>query len=201
MAGRSGFVSDDRPVRPVRNTKQTRVEWAKGPVETPVPDVSNFEPILRGVMEIDVSEAYRTLTEDLKIGVSRMSGSALIEALDSVHDRILLAARLKNRARREYEIHKSIHEEWLEEKRATAVKILSEQKEAGAIRKQISEAMVTDFVRAHWPDDYRRRIEDLTNMQAATHTLEDLYDTWRSRARALSDLKDLITTYRPPERR
>lgn len=191
----------DRPVRQVRNAKPERVGWADGPVETPRPEVTNYEPILRGVLEIDVTEVYRTLTDELKIGTSRMSGSALIEALDSVHDRILLAARLKNRARREYEIHKSIHEEWLEEKRAAAVKVLSEQKEAGTIRKQISEAMVTDFVRAHWPDDYRRRVQDLADMQAATHTVEDLYDTWRSRARALSDLKDLITTYRPPERR
>lgn len=188
-------MSEQKPTRSVKKT------WAEAPVAPAAPDPVIYEPVIRGVVDLDVRATHQLLTSELRSGADGMTGSILIGALDVVQDRLMQASRLKNRARREYEFHKEIFSEWMEEKKAAALKVLGDKKDAGEIKKQITIDMVEDFVRVNWSDDYRRRKREMADFAAAVHTLEDLHEAWRGRARTLGDLKDLVITYRPPERR
>lgn len=183
------------PTPPPEAPAKTPVAWADGPASAPLPDPENYAVITRGVVHIDVIEAHKILMGELRSDPK--TGGALIEALDLVQDRIALASRLKNRARREYELFKDVHKEWLEEKKTAARIALQEEKAAGKITKQITIDMVDDAVLAGWPDEYRKRKRELADFQAAVHTLEDLHEVWKSRARTLGDLKDLVIAYRP----
>lgn len=102
------------------------------------------------------------------------------------------ANKLAAKARRDYELAKEEHEVWLEAKRTAARLALEQEKEEGRLKKQISDGMVLDQVRAAWPDEYAAAVEKLKDFQAAVHYVESLPEAVKIRARALDARKDIM---------
>lgn len=102
------------------------------------------------------------------------------------------AVRLGAKARADYELYKEEHAVWLEAKKTAARIALEEEKAAGQLKKQISEAMIMDQVRASWPDEFMAKVKELKGFQAAVHALEKLPESFQMRSRALVAQKDMI---------
>jgi hypothetical protein len=181
----------NKPIRSVRKPKEETEE----PIPT-TPDryVEGWRQVIEGVVTLDVEESHTLLERELVIpGVP--SGSEILEALNRVQERLVLAKKLSSKARREYEIYKESYEGWLEMKKSAARVSLEEEKKSGALTKQITQDMILDQVRATWPDEYMSRVEKMKDFQAAVHVLEELSEAWRERARSLSAMKDIVLAY------
>jgi len=172
--------------RPVRRSKRKETE-----LQDAESFVDNWASVIDGIVELDPNEVHSRLERELKIK-GLMSGSHLLSALASVNSNYVEACRLKNRARREYELYKVEWDTWLEEKKTAARQALEEEKAQKKFKKQIDIAMVNDQVRVTWPQDYRSRYSRCKDFQAAVHTLEDLAEAWKSQSRTLAAMKDLV---------
>jgi hypothetical protein len=149
--------------------------------------------VIDGVIEINVETAHAELEEDLGSN-DPVTGSHLMHALERCQSRVLLASKLKNKARRDYELFKVDHEQWLEVKKTSAMIALEEEKKEKELKKQITVDMIIDRVRATWPDEYRKRETKLRDFQSAVHTLEDLAEAWKQRSRDLGNLTSIIVS-------
>lgn len=142
-------------------------------------------------MALDVEAAHSELLRKLRLGDSR-TGSQVLAALDEVQENTLLAKRLAERARLDYELEKEAHDLWLEERKSGALIALEAEKKAKDLKKQITIDMVLDQVRATWPREYLARVESLKRFGAAVHVLEELVELWRDRSRSLNKMADIL---------
>ena len=181
----------NKPTRAVRKPKEEPARRAVRPDEVET-YVDRWGKVIHGVLEIDIETAHELLEKDLVLPPGAVTGTKLLAALDAVQDRLKLADKLAAKARRDYELYKEAHQSWLEVKKAAARIALEEEKKASKLAKQITLDMITDQVRATWPDEYIDRMAKLKGFQAAVHTLEKLADAWKARPRTLSDMKDIV---------
>lgn len=186
----------DRPVRPVRPVKTDNEERRPAMPEEIDSYPRTWNRVINGILEMDVEKIHARLEDEIAERVP-LTGSAILQALDRVQENFLLAAKLKNRSRREYELFKVEHEQWLEVKKTAARRALEDDKAEKKLTKQITQDMVIDAVRATWPDEYRLRETKVRDFQAAVHTLEDLAEAWKARARALGEMSSIVLSLGP----
>jgi hypothetical protein len=155
--------------------------------------------VIEGIVDLDVRATHDRLTRAISSPRSgNLTGSSVAEAICNVQDNLTLASRLKNKARREYELYKLSFEEWLEPHRTACTAALEEENTAKiaadpkAKVKQITERMVDDRVRAVLGDELRIKKQKVLDFQAAAHTLEETVEAWRQRARSLESLALLV---------
>jgi hypothetical protein len=176
----------ERKARRVRKAKQTESEPEK---RSPSSDRS-WSRVIEGVIELDVEATHTKLEAELRTGP--VTVSSLQAAIDEAAANFVLAAKLEAKARRDYEIHKEAHAEWLESKKHDARRELEEAKKAQKLTKQITNDMVLDRIRST-VSEYRDQIERVRSFQAAVHTLERLTEAWKIRAsRSLPDQRELL---------
>lgn len=171
-----------------RPTRKARV------AEPPRSYLDGWGHVVTGIVQMDTEAVHEEIMDELRKGRFRKlpTGSEIIQSLDRVSDLYVQAVRLSAKARAEYEVFKEDHAKWLEPLKTAARLSLEEMKKEKEHKKQISEAMVLDQVRGTWSEQYEKRVEDLKNYQAAVHSLEALPDALKMRARALSDMKDVL---------
>ena len=188
-------MNDPKPVRTVRAAKAPPERREISPEEAKNMD-RPWSPIIESVLSVDLKAAHLELENALQESDPR-GASELIDAINRAESRAYLASKLKNRARREYELFKCTHEEWLEAKKTAALQVLEQEKKEGRLSKQITKDMIADAARASWPDEFRQQERRLFDFQAAVHTLEDLAEIWRRRTYSLANLKDLVLAVQP----
>ena len=149
-----------------------------------------WAPVIRGIVTIDVEAEHAELESRLAEGDPR-GGSALVEAINHVQRLTYKAAKLKNYTRSRYELYKEEHEKWVGERQDAALATLEQEKKDNKLAKQITIDMIKRAARATWSKEFAEHERRLREFQAADHTITELYETWKSRARSLSDLKDL----------
>jgi hypothetical protein len=149
--------------------------------------------VIRVVVDMDPREIHSELEAEL--GRPANTGMVLIGLLDEAPTRYYEACRLANRARRDYELFKVRHAEWMDKKKNAARLALEEEKKAGKLSKQITKDMIEDAVRQTWPGEYREHQEDYRGFQAAVHQMESLAEAWKRRITTLSHQKDLVLAY------
>lgn len=140
---------------------------------------------------MDVDAVYAYVQEVLSPGSLATAGAMVVE-LNRIAHAHSESKRLAVRARRDYELAKEEHEIWLEAKRTSALQVLEAEKAEGKFKKQITERMVVDAVRAAWPDEFAEAKQRLADFQAATHHIESFAESLNIRARALGNIKDLM---------
>lgn len=187
-------MAEERPIR------TTRTERAPAKRELTGDEIDRLDEgwssVINSVITVDVEGAHSDLERRLALG-NPQSGTELVDAINTVERSAFLASKLKNRARREYEMYKVAHEAWLEPKKAVALEQLEQEKKEKELKKQITEGMVLDKVRGSWPAEVRDRERRLRDFQAAVHTLEDLAEIWKRRSYSLANLKELVLTINP----
>lgn len=147
--------------------------------------------MITGTVDLDVDAIYQLVRRNLEPEENR-TPSALARDLEHVALAFAEANKLSAKARRDYELAKEEHEIWLEAKRTAARMALEQAKEEGKIKKQISDSMVLDEVRANWPDEYAEEVRKLRDFQASVHYVESLPEAVRLKGRALDARKDIM---------
>lgn len=172
-------------------TRATRKPTPRLPPPADAPLDAAYESVTVGVLDLDVEQAHGELSRRLLIGETP-TGVVLLDQLDRAHDRIRLARTLAARARRDYEVYKEQHEAWMELKKSAARVALEEEKKEKELKKQITNDMIVDQVRATWPEEYLERFTRLKDFQASVHVLEELAETWKDRPRALQAMANMV---------
>lgn len=160
---------------------------------------SNYQNVVGTIVDSVIDETFESLERRLRIGSApgkQITAMELMHAIDRVQEDQIQAARLANKARREYELYKLAHDSWLEEKKAAALQALEQAKAEKKLTKQITEGMILEAVIGTWPDDYTSRFDRLKSFQAAVHQIEALSSAYVGRARSLSDLKELVIAFK-----
>lgn len=171
----------DRERKPVRAVRKAAAESAR----------PGWRGLIQGLIEIDADAAYEKIASYLRSsGRGNLSAAEIDGLLDESADIGHLSDRLASKARRDYELAKERHEVWLESKRTASRQHLEAEKQRGSLKKQISNDMVLDYIRASWPAEYQERVARLKDFQAAVHTLEALPDRCRDRRNSLAKLAD-----------
>lgn len=152
--------------------------------------------VINGIINIDIQAVHDRLELEVRASTETITGSELMRRLDRCAENCALAHKLKHKARAQYELYKEAHDEWMEPKKTASLEALEKEKKEKDLKKQITEGMIEDRVRATWSNEYRERIQRLKNFQAAVHELEDLHQTWIARGRHLESLKDLFKALR-----
>ena len=151
----------------------------------------SYLAVLTGTVDLDEEAIYRLVRRNLEPADAR-TPAVLATDLESIALAFAEANKLAAKARRDYELAKEEHEVWLEAKRTSARMALEQEKAEGLIKKQISDGMVMDQVRASWPDEYANAVEKLKDFQAAVHYVESHPEAVKIRARALDARKDIM---------
>ena len=120
------------------------------------------------------------------------TAGAIDSAYDSVGEVLDLSVKVAVKARRDYDLFKEEFEIWLESKRTSAREALEIEKAEKGWKKQITDGMVMDQVRATWPDEYSTRANQLKSFQATAHFFEARPDVVKQRARALDGQREIM---------
>lgn len=167
----------DRPVRRIQREVSEQKSHPRGSY------IERLGGVIEGNVAVDVAAGFAQLNEFLHSPVARTFGAidSVLERAGPMHD---LAKQIETSVRADYEALKDVHATWLESKRTAARIALEEEKARGDLKKQISESMIMDVVRANWPDEYAVESKKLREMQALTHRVESLSESIRIHARA-----------------
>lgn len=172
-------VSRDRESYP-RMSEGTTVEVKMAPA---------FARILESVFNVDPWADYCRLEEGLKVGSRGLSDVATLrEARDAAEDNARLAHNVYCAARVEqerYELDAKVIEGVARRK---AVRDLTEEKESGQRKKQITEADIEGQMLLEFPDEYKSLTLNRLKLRKMVESMELLCTLWQSRCRALDTL-------------
>lgn len=147
--------------------------------------------MIEGVVVVDVKAANEQI-EAFLTPLRGATAGALDKAYDSVGEVLDLSVKIAVKARRDYDLFNEEFEIWLESKRTASREALEVEKAEKGWKKQITDGMVMDQVRATWPDEYSTRANQLKSFQATAHFFEARPDVVKQRARALDGQREIM---------
>lgn len=151
---------------------------------------SSYSRIIEGVMSIDIDEAHAEVMAALGPSEPKTGAELQIE-LDRLPVTWQLASDLAARARADYEKEKERIAQEIEPMKDAATTSLNEEKAAGTLKKQITEAMVVDRVRAVFGDKYLALVQEQRELGAAVHVLEGHPQAIMLRLRSLEKMSEI----------
>lgn len=173
--------------RKVRKTKPSQTA-DDAPTAHPGRSGGGWGAVVQGTVEIDVENTYAQLDHSWRQRPKTLP--EIVEAMEDCANNLMLAIKLKHKARFDYEMDKHDYEAWLEEKKTEALLELENEKANGVFKKQITESMITGRVSTNHPQEFRDKKLELQRFRATVHSLEEWTKAFEARQRSLLGKKD-----------
>jgi hypothetical protein len=155
----------------------------KGPGITP-----DFERIVEAVYQVDAWREYEDLEANLEIGDERGDYGTVAKHLDGAEKRARRAHALYLSAKLELLRFETECQKVQAGMRQKATEVLSDEKEDGGRRKQITDADVRAKMAEMYPDEFVHVEERLAKLKGAVAHMERLADLHRNRCFSASTL-------------
>lgn len=156
------------------------------PLEVPL--TGDFMRIVESIYIDRPFESYKRLEQALVLGETRGDYGSLVKALDEAETNAREAHRLWMTARLERVRWEKDNEMVRAAMRQEATRHLEQEKEAGARKKQITEADVEGTCNALFPDEWKHQEMKREKVKAMEETTKNLCERWSSRCAGLQTM-------------